>query len=56
MIRQWQINEVSKLGKYPPSISEILGAHALDKELKAKAEKGKKLYGQMNDLMRNVNV
>ncbi len=56
LIRQWEINAESKMGKYPPSISEILGAHALDKELKAKAEKGKALYGKMNELLNNVTV
>lgn len=56
LIRQWQTNEESKMGKYPPSISEALGAHALDAELKAKAEKGKALHGKMNSLMQNVSV
>lgn len=56
LIRQWEINKESNLGKYPPSISEILGAHALDTELKAKAEKGKALYGKMSQLLSNVNT
>ncbi len=56
LIRQWQINSESNMGKYPPSVAEALGAHALNAELKAKAEKGKALFGKMNDLMSNVSV
>ncbi len=51
LIRQWQHNSEAGLGKYPPSLAEALGAHALDAELKAKAEKGKALYGKMDELM-----
>lgn len=51
LMRQWQINEEMKLGKYPPSISEMLGAHALDKQIKAAAQKGAVLKEKMNSLM-----
>lgn len=56
LIRQWQLNEEQKMGKYPPSISEMLGAHALDKQIKASAAKGSALKSRMNDLMQNINV
>lgn len=51
LIRQWAVNAETGLGKYPPSVAEALGAHALDKELKEKAERGKALYGKMDNLM-----
>lgn len=51
LIRQWAINVETGLGKYPPSIAEALGAHALNEEIKAKKEKGKALFGKMDELM-----
>ncbi len=56
LIRQWQLNEENKMGKYPPSIAEMLGAHALDKDIKAAAAKGAPLKKRMNDLMGNINT
>ena len=56
LIQQWRHNAETGLGKYPPSIAEALGAHALDKELKEKAEKGKALYGKMDKLMGTTTV
>lgn len=56
LIRQWQMNEENKLGKYPPSITEMLGAHALNKEIAAADEKGKILKSKMSDLMRSTQV
>ncbi len=56
LIRQWAINKEQNLGKYPPSISEAVGAHALDKELKAKAEKGKALLGRIDTMMAETSA
>ncbi len=56
LIRQWAINSENNMGKYPPSVAEALGAHALGAELKAKADKGKALYGKINDMMGTSNV
>lgn len=56
LILQWQRNEEMKMGKYPPSISEMLGAHALDKEIKAAQAKGNELKNRMSELMQNQVV
>ncbi len=56
LIRQWQINAESNMGKYPPSISEALGAHALSAEIAAKKEKGKALYGKIDGMMAGNTV
>jgi hypothetical protein len=54
LVKQWQINEEMKMGKHRPSQSEALGAYALDKEIKAAAAKGAKVYGNINKMM-NAN-
>lgn len=51
LIRQWQINAENNLGKYPPSISEMLGAHALEKQIKASEAKGAAIKSRMNEMM-----
>lgn len=56
LIRQWQINEESKLGKYPPSTSELFGAHVLDAEIRKAGEKGAKVKARMNELMSAISV
>jgi hypothetical protein len=56
LIRQWQTNEEMKMGKYPPSTTELFGAHVLDKEIKAAQLKGSKLKENMAELMRNTVV
>lgn len=56
LVRQWQINEEQKMGKYPASISEMLGAFALDKEIKASEAKGSKLKSRMNEMMGNIST
>ena len=43
LIRQWQTNVEQGLGKYPPSIAEALGRHALDKEIAVMESKQAKL-------------
>ncbi len=39
------------MGKHRPSVAEAVGAFALDKELKAAAAKGAKIYGNINKIM-----
>lgn len=56
LIRQWQINEEMKLGKYPPSLAEMFGAVALDKEIQAKKLKDNKSIAKMNELMNNIST
>jgi hypothetical protein len=36
LISQWRKNEEMKLGKYPPSVAEIMGFKVLDPEIRAK--------------------
>ena len=56
LIKQWQENEENKLGKYPPSLAEMLGAHALASEIQKSNEKSAKLKTRMSDLMTNQVV
>lgn len=56
LIRQWQINEEQKLGKYPPSITEMLGARVLNDEIEKAAAKGAKIKENMNKLMNRQAV
>lgn len=56
LIRQWQLNEEMKLGKYPPSISEMLGAHAIDQELQNEESRKAELKKRTSRLMQNTVV
>lgn len=56
LIKQWQTNEEMKMGKYPPSVAEMLGAHAIDKEISDAKNRGSELKKRMSDLMQNQVV
>lgn len=56
LIRQWQVNEEQKLGKYPPSIAEMLGSHALISEIEAAKNKGAELKKRASEMMNNPIV
>lgn len=56
LVRQWQRNEEMKLGKFPPSMSELFGAHVLDADIRRAAAKGEKIKSRMGELMSNQVV
>ncbi len=56
LIRQWQINEEMKMGKYPPSVAELMGAHALSDQISKANKKTQKVMQQMSHLMGNQIV
>lgn len=56
LVRQWQLNEEMKMGKYPPSVSELMGAHALSDQIKKANAKTQKVMAQMSELMGNQIV
>jgi len=51
LIAQWKTNEEMKLGKYPPSISELMGAEAIAMEIEKSSAKSAKVMGRFNELM-----
>jgi hypothetical protein len=51
LIAQWKTNEEMKLGKYPPSISELMGAEAIAMEIERSSAKSAKVMGRFNELM-----
>jgi hypothetical protein len=53
LIKQWQMNEENKLGKFPPSDTEMFGAHALNKEIDAANQKTAEMKRRMSHLMDN---
>lgn len=56
LIKQWQTNEEMKLGKYPPSMSELLGAMAIKPEIEARDQKTHKVQEKMGDILRTSYV
>ena len=56
LVLQWQRNEEAKLGKYPPSMTELFGAHVLDAEIRKAQAKGEKIKSRMSELMTNQVV
>lgn len=56
LIMQWQRNEENKLGKYPPSMSEMFGAHALAGSIDAENKKRAKMMERMNEISKNVSL
>ncbi len=56
LVKQWAINEESKLGKHTPSMTERFGMHALDKEIQAAASKGAALKKKVNLAMQHTSV
>jgi hypothetical protein len=56
LLAQWRISEESNLARHAPSVSELMGAHALAGEREREEKEKKKLLEHMNDLMKNVIV
>ncbi len=56
LVLQWQRNEEQKMGKYPPSMTELFGAHVLDSDIRRAQAKGEKIKARMNELMNNQVV
>lgn len=56
LVKQWQLNEEQKMGKYPPSPSEMLGAHALANQIQAANAKRAAIMDRMSKLMTNQVV
>ena len=56
LIKQWQNNEEMKLGKYPPSITEMLGATAIEGEIAKSEAKTRKTRERFNQLMNETQA
>jgi len=47
LIKQWQRNEETGMGKYPPSVSEALGRYAMNAEIAKMDERRQRLHNMM---------
>lgn len=56
LVKQWQRNEEMKLGRFPPSMTELFGAHVLDAEIRRAASRGEKIKTRMSELMQTQVV
>lgn len=56
LYRQWQINEESKLGKYPPSMTEKLAMFVLDADIQKAQKKGEALNRRANELLQSTTI
>jgi len=56
LIAQWQRNEENKMGKYPPSFTELMGSYVLRDEIKKSENKQAKIKSRMNQIMQNQVV
>lgn len=56
LIRQWQINQESNQGKYPPSCTELFGGHLLKKEIEKAAARGADLRNNMSKMLEGIGV
>ena len=56
LIKQWQTNEESNLGKYPPSFSELMASYALRDNIQVAENKNAKIKAKMNQMMQNPVV
>lgn len=56
LIKQWQTNEEMKMGKYPPSITEMLGAGAIEGEIAKSDAKNRKARDRFNELMSHTQA
>jgi hypothetical protein len=54
LIMQWQRNQEQNMGKYPPSVSEMFGAHALSGQIDAANKKTEKMRARMNEISKNI--
>lgn len=52
LIKQWQDNEERKVGRYPPSMSELLGAMAIKPEIEARDKKTQNVQAKMGDILK----
>lgn len=53
LLRQWQINEESGLGKYPPSVSEHLSIKAYEEQIR---KKNAKIYQSMEETTQSLKA
>ncbi len=51
LVKQWQRNEEMKMGKFPPSMTELFGAHVLDAAIREAQNQGGKMKARMNEIM-----